>query len=479
MQDKEVQRYMDPEFRDKAWQEMQSILDREMPVQKDKRRFIIWFWRAAGIVLLITAAVIFWPETPSQHEIASTESEQLLFENNPVEKNISDENTSIVIAKNTTAKNQIQKTEPKADNSPKSRNQNADVITAKLPPVKEAALAQNPNPNDLSPSSPKTEGNETIITATLPTDEIIPNSLPGSVDMVHTVRTLDFEVSGYSGDDFSFDDNTMKVSRKYRPSKVDFLIYGNGQSESFLALTGYEAGVAIHKRLRKSKWGLSIGAGFQSEIRTLDFETESYLNLATDDASLPDFQVSVNPEIGNSYGFTDNTDAPVNNPSLTDYEFLAAANAASSRLNVKLNYLAFPVSVSYPLTPRIGILAGVTPSIYLSGAVTIQDNYAELDRNLTYDELSPLASGGNNSSTDLSKESHPLQNNRYFYYTSKPLAPAAIKRMKFPIHLGFNYQLTRYFGLSLDYQFTPHNITDKPYIQTPQQRVRLGGYLKF
>lgn len=466
---------MDPDFRDKAWQEMQSILDREMPVQKDKRRFIIWFWRAAGVLLLITAGIIFLPRFNSQHDVATEDSAQILNDNHTNEKIVNIEKNSNTITESLITQDQPQLT--KSDKSPKSRNQYSDVIPVKLS-EKETVVAQNPIPNDFSAPAPKEEVNAPII-ASLPKDDLITSTLQPRMELINAIRTLDFQVSGYSSEPFSFEENSVKVSRRDKPRKIDFLVYANGQSESLLALTGYEAGLAVNKRLGESKWGISFGAGFQSEIRMLDFKTESYLNLATEDASLPDFQISVNPEASSNFGFSNNTDAPVNNPSVSDYEYLAAANAAASKLNVKLNYLAFPVSASYRLTPRIGILAGVTPSVYLSGSVTVQDNYAEFDRNFTADEFSPLAGGGNNFTNNSSGESHPLQNNRYFYYTSKPLAPAAIKRVKFPVHAGLNYQISRHLGLTLDYQYTIHNITDKPYIQTPKQRLRLGGYLKF
>ncbi|KAA3630720.1 MAG: hypothetical protein DWQ02_17560 [Bacteroidetes bacterium] len=477
MQDKEVQSYMDPEFREKAWHEMQSILDREMPVQKDRRRFIIWFWRAAGILLLVTAGIVFWPENTARHEMATTEAKNLVHENNSIDKLDTDDKTAKTIVENIASKNQAISTKTKSDNSPKSRNQNSDVISAKLP-TKESALALNPIPNDYPQlTTLKEESVPTI--GVLPEEEITLSAISKRQDLVQSIRTLGFQISDYSKESLSFGDTPVRIPRGSKPKKVDFLIYANGQSESFLALTGYEAGAAVHKRLGKSKWGLSVGSGFQSEIRELDFETESYLNLATVDASFPNFQVSVSPEIGVSNGFTENTDAPVNNPSLSDYEYLAAANAAASKLNVKLNYLAFPVSATYQLTPRIGILAGVTPSVYLSGSVTLQDNYAKLDANFADDEYSPIVGGNNSISSSSSGETHPLENNRFFYYTSKPLAPAAINRMKFPVHVGLNYQLTKHLGITMNYQYTPFNITDKPYIRTSSQRIRLGGFWKF
>ena len=63
---------------DKGWQSMQSILDREMPVEKKKRRLLFLWWSGVAMIIALATAVIMWNQNKEsdfvdqQQEVAIT-----------------------------------------------------------------------------------------------------------------------------------------------------------------------------------------------------------------------------------------------------------------------------------------------------------------------------------------------------------------------------------------------------------------------
>ncbi len=66
MQDKNT--HIDGEFTDQAWQEMQAILDQEMPVRNKKRRFVFW-WYTGGIAVAASLIGLWIVHVPDENII--------------------------------------------------------------------------------------------------------------------------------------------------------------------------------------------------------------------------------------------------------------------------------------------------------------------------------------------------------------------------------------------------------------------------
>jgi hypothetical protein len=468
MRDKEIKYYMNQEFTDKAWQEMEKILDREMPVEKDRKKLIFWFRMAAGFLLLFAIGWIIFPVKPNQTETTNVLSpvtetiQQTDLKNSNTPKNAQNQQPA-TITRNS-AKTQTEKPVYR----PNSRKQNSDVTSAeKLKHI--TAIPHNPNPNE--PSDVLTNNNPDFQNPKTDPERAIPAPILNSVQsnsLVQEITSLDFQV-------IAMTENTFKpvagagLQKYSKPGRIDMLLFVRGQSEHLTALHGYEAGLSMEKRLGRSKWTMAIGTAFQSEIRQLEFETNSYLNETLADSSVPISLVVVDPEFNfNMDTMDETTGSPIAG-------FSGGSQfAANTNLNVQLNYVAFPVVAKYNLTPRFGIQAGVTPSVFLFGRITSQNSYADIGRSLEHDAIY-----ANNTASD-SNRSYPIQNNRYFYFTSKAIAPAAIKRLKFPVHIGLDYQINRHLGVSLDYQYNPFRILNKDFVFTDNnQRFRLGANWKF
>lgn len=454
---------MNPEFTENAWREMEKILDREMPVKRDRKRLVIWFRVAAGILLVSTIGWLLFPANADQSgtTMANIPAIQKDSHNGSPENEPTQQIHTAQIANETTNTNHTPK---KSINSPNSRIQNTDVTTAELP-VQKVSTNQNPMPNE-SVIAHKAE-NE------LPVQNIEPNKEKKTEEypiytsyVVNAVNTLAFEVDQTSGPESPPFSEATKIKKRLL-RKTDFLVYANGQSEAFASLNGYEAGIALGRNLGESKFKVSMGVGFQSEIRELVFETNSFLNTPYSDSSSPITQVGINPEVYNNFG--SGIDPVTGNPS---NDFTGSLAAGSSYLNVQLNYLTLPVNLSYRITPRLGIQGGISPSIFLFGSITPKTDYVAIGNLYDDAELS------SNFASDI-QDAYPIANNRFFYFTSKPLDPAAINRIKLPVHIGLDYQLTRNFVMTLDYQHTPFTITDKSYVRTNKGRIRLGGMYRF
>ena len=464
MRDKEIMSYMNPEFTDGAWREMEKILDREMPVKRDRKRLVIWFRMAAGLLLLLSIGWFLFPANAGQTEATIANLPSI---NTDIQKKSSD-NSLIPTTHTAHISNETTNTHStlkKSLISPNSRNQNADVTTVELPKQKVSAN-QSPKPN------------EPVIASISETDPVIKSTESDSGEktvespayssyIVKTVNTIPLMVDETSEQEPSNFPEPTKVKKRLL-RKSDFLVYANGQSETLSSLNGFEAGIALGRNLGESRFEVSIGAGFQSEIRELVFETNSFLNTPYSDSSTPASQVVINPEVYNNFGSAND---PVTGMPTNDFTGSLAA-AGSSYLNVQLNYLALPVNLRYRMTPRLGIFGGITPSVFLFGSITPKDDYAAIGNLQDDAEVAANFASG-------SQDSYPIANNRFFYFTSKPLDPAAINRFKFPVQIGLDYHITRKFVMTLDYQHTPFTITDKSYVRTNTGRIRLGGQFKF
>lgn len=61
----------DKRLEDLGWEKMRVLLDREIPVGKQPRRGLVWWWMAAGLALLVTAVFLFPFDQNTEGPVAS------------------------------------------------------------------------------------------------------------------------------------------------------------------------------------------------------------------------------------------------------------------------------------------------------------------------------------------------------------------------------------------------------------------------
>ena len=71
---------------DRGWQEMQKLLDREMPEKERRRRPGAWFfWGAAAVAV---AATWFWPVKNGQPDVPIFEKSEVPVASSPTENQV-------------------------------------------------------------------------------------------------------------------------------------------------------------------------------------------------------------------------------------------------------------------------------------------------------------------------------------------------------------------------------------------------------
>lgn len=150
MRDKDIQRYMDKEFTEKAWLEMNKMLDLEMPVENKKRRAAVWFWMAAGILLLLSSGILLWSKdsTSPKDEFKEKIIASNIQENNDSKNSAIPSTPPASIEMSIKEKNRISTQKVTPNNLPKARTQNTDA------PINTPVTIVDPDAPSLLPNEP-------------------------------------------------------------------------------------------------------------------------------------------------------------------------------------------------------------------------------------------------------------------------------------------------------------------------------------
>lgn len=471
MLDKEVKSYMDKAYMDEAWNKMEQVLDTEMPVEKKDRRRIIWFWVAAGLILLISGSIYLvgqnWeardnaPETngpvagttPSKNNIAqfpATEKSSTT-DNNKIKSSLTPETTT-------------------GSNTPKTRPTSRGSLTSSQLIDKNESTPQIPSETPVLAASQTATPQEASTSSKQPVS-VQPTTPAVNSATVKAIATLDNFSVNKTSRPFKFEEGAVKLQKKSIPKKLIHEIYANGQSTSITALKGYEAGISLGKQLKNPRWTVFAGAGFQSEVRSLDINSKSYVNTSSE-TSQDVADVYVTPiNVSAGFSYTDDQSNLSGGFSPIQQE---ASSSGNINLNVQLNYLTLPLNIAYRLTPRFSIKAGITPSIFLNGKMITQDNFFKATMENFDSSVTP-----NSINFPQNSNSIPLANNRYIYFTKSVIEPAKIHRFRLPANIGMQYHISKRFGLSADYQTQLTSVVNKGYFKTNRHRFRLGGFWRF
>jgi len=392
MQDKQV--HIDEKFTDQAWDEMRKMLDQELPVKRQRRRFA-WWWFTLLVGGTLLGGTLLWRSQEQQPEpLQPTQNQPVASATLPPVK----EESSDFEATTSALSNEV--SEP--DQTARIVAEKPSTFSNTKKPVRSAKL--------------KTKLSSTL-PATAPHQFVAENSIQSSESIAKIEQQKQVENAAYR----AFEQNLMPVlptktfDRQSQANKAVKPFLKQCQTCNFalqvsaLTLPNFTSGGAsvdflAEKRLFGEKLKLGVGLGY------------TYLRQPI--------------YTGISYGFSSATSdtlgkviyANANNGAADELFDPAFSNFQSQVL--QLHYLQMPVQISYQLTRRFSVNAGGAIGLLLSSKSEYVNN------------------GVLNDLTNLGRAE------------SKYLAGAAksnITLFDFSLFGGLGCQLTKKASLHLDY----------------------------
>lgn len=324
MQDKNL--HIDKSFTDKAWKEMQSMLDQEMPVAKKKRRFLIW-WYTGGLAL---AASLFgiWLSASSPKETQVQES-ILSATQSP---SISDQEASFVLTEKETDLNESNQTllnsTPQINTPQPIQNSKVKPFQSNSTPSIELENAASEEFAKISETLPIAVEEETIAKR-IPT----PNTLA-----INDLNTFANPISA----------NPIVPIDKINKNSIQLITEVSANFTSKSSAGGLGASMLIKIPIKKSKFSVETGLGYSYLSQSLAYSVE----LSQNDNSTETVEAITDIAYGNSNILKNTTSFEYNSISLP-----------TERLN--LHYLQLPVSISYRLK-RFRFHTGLQASLLLT-----------------------------------------------------------------------------------------------------------------
>jgi len=280
--DKEKQ-HIDTEFIDQSWQNMSELLDKDMPVQKRKRR-IIWLWFLGISAIIIFALTYRFNTVSNQNLIPKT----LINKEEKIAKNEKNPNTESLIHKDkNTASLQKNSRHPQVSkNFVKPNNKFKPAITSSLDLIPNISTNIKEKQNTYQPAiefGKKEENLQSISPTPILTNEIA----------YSTQRWLNPNISMLPLPAFPFfsKEQAIEIIPIINPvdkklSRWRFGLYAGGLTNK---LGGFRIG--FHSNfIRNPKWRLHLGLGYATRIQNNSIENNGneFTDLMlTDDTPLP------------------------------------------------------------------------------------------------------------------------------------------------------------------------------------------------
>jgi hypothetical protein len=340
---------LDGQFVDRAWEEMQKLLDQEMPVtsaeKEKKRRPLLWLLLLFGL-LGGSAAGFYWLAKPGDKIPELKETDPVAL-NTEMQAEIATtrEQLPAEVSPSTTEKSypKLKQTEWK-----KSTLTSLNTKTEAHQSTKKAATIIQGNPETVDTKIADLEQlNSILIDEPDATEPVI----DGIAIEYEPIAQLD-QIPGLRPGPLSYDRDIDLFDRPLpeKPAKLASLapkhigLDGSLIVNQFSPADGFAATAFIEYPLGKGKWSIRSGLGFRAHSGWQIWEDEgtySY-NYAESDTYDP----SIDPD--------DPEATPI---TTTDIEGYRAVLKNSNK--VSLSYLELPLTFSYSLKPRLSIETGM------------------------------------------------------------------------------------------------------------------------
>lgn len=396
---------IDKAFTDRAWSEMKAMLDREMPVENEKKKPVFWWWLSGALITgLIIGGLGMWYVDAGSHQ------KKLVPSENPVEEPL---NRKAPVAANTPAREnpagpsfaegkftEGKKAQKNAApvNTQSSKNDSPEV---QMPVNKAELLAELPE----APTKGAAEAKVVTAEDELPARRSMLPAVPLDNPAMPPLKALS-------------DAEPVRVLSADLSAPKHKSFYFAAQQHTSLRGFGLAAGIQRHYPLGTSRWELSIGAGYSYLQRPLFIRQE-------DTISVTNFLEVAHTE----YGFEQ-----------INADLFAAAEAITTnrRQDLAMHYLELPLSVSRSFNGRFGAMTGVTPSVLLATAPE-------------------LTSGGLFRNTAKAESAIDMEPDPGSPFASDAATVVPVRGFDVKLNGGVYYRISPVWKLSLSYE---HGLVD-------------------
>lgn len=412
----------DEQFMDQAWEQMQIVLDREMPEER-KRRLVPIFWMlgaAASLLLLLTVGGILWQQKSLQMPVASVENRSNITSTLAQEDCEEATNNSTLAQQKTKSAAAIQNQDQLA--IVKTKNANARILkNRKDKDVKPEAI------NNISIHYNKANLMAESLSPIFKDENIITQSVKSNnnqnITTVTPIHSLDLAMLEYQSItdlpkqqqkpaywyplDPNENDKKANIEQNDVKIGVEFATYAS----AYAAVDGYAGGAIMDIPVQSKNLNLRAGVNFSTQQRYFDSSVAVDAAKATGPS---------NP----GFGATNVTVDP--NP----------------QLSVNAKQVSLPVTLQFKPRRTWGLEGGVQAS-YLVGAQNLKGAEA-------YQTLTGLTYGNQTIRTFVNKLA--LDSSNGGNNNSDKINLEQLRRFDVALTAGFGYYPTSSIGVRLQYQ---------------------------
>lgn len=430
---------LDEQFVNHAWEQMQQLLDQEMPVQQKRRRGAIWWWLLPLFLLGVSAGSIWWwhhhQDTPP-----ALPTKAKLQPNTPVAQ------------------------VPAAQEGPSSHN----ASSRHAPATPNAEVVQVPSASSVESSAVHTNGNQTMANSASADESVIQADIPVVANQEVTTANSRLLTDTPNASTPMLkelpDETTMRsaptpMTYDWLPTNTPQLLLRTASTEPItvqphpqvsnwcwgatagfqlrnaIEPSGYTAGLVLDVPLRGRQWVLQTGANWIGQRRPLERQESEMMQAE---------------RVGNE---------PVFGPSAVPQPSEPVAFSMTAR------QLAVPVALVYRPTARWGVEAG-WQTAYLLQISRLEGQRGFLSR------------------TDNSPITMDQSTVRNFIYNfadapGNRLNIAETRRVEMSALLGVHWYPSERWSWRLQYQHGMTDMIKNPNFQSFNRRVQLSAVRYF
>lgn len=438
--------YLDDKYIDKAWEQMQQMLDQEMPVERKRRKAAFWWW-FLPMALGLAIAAAWWfsnlkemppkPEKTVQSPIAEADEAKSLPGNN-----LENQTSSAQMDQNPTLRpsEKLATTPEKLANKLKS----ADAASSEFKAENKAIVVQN----EQAPAKKATEivPQNTVRAATV--EENAANPAQNTTSNTSTTFPSQQPIEPFLLNDLS------QIAPELLPAQELAL----GWSPTTLRQSSHwrwGAEAALHAGSISGLDGYSFGLLVDMPLQGRKFYLRSGLNIG-------DQKLRLEPQKSNGNFSADFANDPTQSPTSSNTQAEAAAVIAN--FNIQASQLTVPITFVYQPRKKWGIEGGASLS-YLLRATQLSSDEAIQESSFPGGSL-----GFNQDTSYVNRYVHSLASS-----AGQSVNLSELNRWELAAAAGLVYYPADRWGLRLQYRFGITDFLKNDDFQSYNRNVRLSA----